>query len=105
MGEVHTWLSILKREDNTVSCFCVTTRTPMCLLCVQQATSAVKEQKQTSGLMVTNIHSLETLLLNLKYMGLWSGGCACTVATYECNRRGLRKAWVQKTTLLKLSAS
>lgn len=55
-------------------------------------TSAVKEQKQTLGLMITNIHALEMLLLNLKYMGVWSGGCTCTVATYECIRRIFEKS-------------
>lgn len=26
------------------------------------------------------------LLLNLKHMGLWSGGCSCTLSTYKCIR-------------------
>lgn len=46
----------------------------------QSTVSAVKGQEQISGLMNTNIHTLETLVLKSKYMGLWFGGCTCTVA-------------------------
>lgn len=56
--------------------------------------------------MITNIHALETLLLNLKYMGLWSDGCTCTVATPECIRRGFEKSVGSKNCSSKvLSAS